>query len=157
RRQAHRRAARPAPARPPRPPAVRAASAEPAGAAGRGRGPRSGGRLGLVLALVTAVASGTPARSQTPGLEKIEHIVVIYAENRSFDPLYGLFPGANGLAGATAEQKTQLDRDGRPLPRLPPVWKPGGKEPDPRFPRDLPNGPFRLDVPPIGLPLSTQI
>ena len=34
------------------------------------------------------------------GLEKIKNVVVIYAENRGFDNLYGLFPGANGLRHA---------------------------------------------------------
>src|SRR5208282_2928066 len=34
----------------------------------------------------------------------------IYAENRSFDNLYGSFPGANGLRNA--KNATQLDRDG---------------------------------------------
>src|SRR2546428_4651332 len=53
------------------------------------------------------------------GLGKIKTIVVIYAENRSFDHLYGSFPGANGIANATAEQKTQLDHDGYPLPQAP--------------------------------------
>ena len=91
------------------------------------------------------------------GLEKIEHIVVIYAENRSFDHLYGLFPGANGIAKATPEQKTQVDHDGKPFPVLPPVWKSGAREPDPRFPREIANGPFRLDAPPINLPPSMQI
>src|ERR1700733_13675387 len=65
------------------------------------------------------------------GLDKIQNIVVIYAENRSFDHLYGSFPGADGIAQATAEQKAQLDFDGKPLPRLPAVYT-GGK-PDPRF------------------------
>ena len=37
--------------------------------------------------------------------EQIETIVVVYAENRSFDHLYGLFPGAEGIAGATAEDQ----------------------------------------------------
>ena len=45
-------------------------------------------------------------------LARIEHVVVIYGENRSFDNLYGLFPGANGIAGATSEQILQRDRDG---------------------------------------------
>jgi len=40
---------------------------------------------------------------------KIDTIVVIYAENRAFDNLYGNFPGARGLSEA-------MDRDGRPLP-----------------------------------------
>jgi phospholipase C len=91
------------------------------------------------------------------GLEKLEHIVVIYAENRSFDHLYGLFPGADGLAQATVEQTTQLDHDGKPLPHLPPIWKQGTREPDPRFPQQLPNRPFRLDAPPINLAPSVQI
>ena len=32
----------------------------------------------------------------------IDTVVVIYAENRSFDNLYGNFPGANGLANASS-------------------------------------------------------
>src|SRR5882672_11266967 len=75
----------------------------------------------LLLLLLAGCASG-----QQKGLEQIETIVVIYAENRSFDHLYGLFPGAEGIAQATPEQKTQLDHDGRPLPHLPPVWGAGG-------------------------------
>src|SRR2546426_403891 len=88
------------------------------------------------------------ATAPAGGLERIETIVVIYAENRSFDHLYGLFPGANGIADATDEQKTQLDHDGTALPHLPPVFTPQGK-PDERFPEQLPNGPFRIDAPPI--------
>src|SRR5438309_87036 len=88
------------------------------------------------------------ATAPAGGLERIETIVVIYAENRSFDHLYGLFPGANGIAEATDEQKTQLDHDGTALPHLPPVFTPQGK-PDERFPPQLPNGPFRIDAPPI--------
>lgn len=110
-------------------------------------------RIG-VCALVAACATVGPTGS---GLEKIEHIIVIYAENRSFDHLYGLFPGADGIARATAGQTIQLDRDDKPLPYLPPVWKQGTREPDPRFPRQLPNEPFRLDAPPINLAPSVQI
>src|SRR2546429_9174619 len=88
------------------------------------------------------------ATAPAGGLERIETIVVIYAENRSFDHLYGLFPGANGIAEATDEQKTQLDLDGTALPHLPPVFTPQGK-PDERFPPQLPNRPFRIDAPPI--------
>src|SRR5256885_14064228 len=91
---------------------------------------------------------GACATAPAGGLERIGTIVVIYAENRSFDHLYGLFPGANGIAEATDEQKTQLDHDGTPLPHLPPVFTPQGK-PDERFPPQLPNGPFRIDAPPL--------
>jgi phospholipase C len=100
------------------------------------------------LAALVVFVSGCAGVS-ADGLQKIDTIVVIYAENRSFDHLYGLFPGAEGIAQASAEQKTQLDHDGKPLPHLPPVWGAGGK-PDPRLPTaGLPNGPFRLDAPPI--------
>ncbi|MDQ2963087.1 MAG: acid phosphatase [Pseudomonadota bacterium] len=87
-------------------------------------------------------------------MARIDHIVVIYAENRSFDNLYGLFLGANGVANATPAQYTQTDNDGKPLAHLPPVWK--GKAADPAFPRDLPNRPFRIDAAPVSLPLSAR-
>src|SRR5947207_14520070 len=107
--------------------------------------------LGRAL-LVGLLAVWTPAKAVD--LSKIETIVVIYAENRGFDHLYGLFPGANGLANATPEQYTQVDYDGKPLPHLPPVWK--GKEADPAFPKNLPNKPFQIDAPPISLSLSVR-
>ena len=101
--------------------------------------------LSLAAAALAGCAStGTDQR----GLERIEHIVVIYAENRSFDHLYGTFPGAEGIAQASAEQKTQLDLDGKPLPHLPATYS-GGK-PVAKLPTaGLPNGPFRIDAPPI--------
>ncbi|MFO1337038.1 MAG: acid phosphatase [Burkholderiaceae bacterium] len=105
------------------------------------------GLLAPALAAALAACAPMPATAPT-GLDRIEHIVVIYAENRSFDHLYGLFPGADGVAQATAQQKTQLDHDGTPLPTLPPVYE-GGK-PSARFPAGLPNGPFRIDQPPVG-------
>jgi acid phosphatase len=105
--------------------------------------------LSLGFALLTCLVGGAArADGAAHGLERIEHIVVIYAENRAFDHLYGLFPGAEGIAQATAEQRTQLDLDGRPLAQLPPVYEHG--KPSDRFPRGLPNGPFRVDLPPVG-------
>ncbi|MFL5100322.1 MAG: acid phosphatase [Xanthobacteraceae bacterium] len=83
------------------------------------------------------------------GLGKIKTIVVIYAENRSFDHLYGFFPGATGIANATEEQKTQLNHDGVPLPHLA-IFDHHGR-PDPRFP-PMPNAPFQIDAPPISMP-----
>jgi acid phosphatase len=76
-------------------------------------------------------------------ISDIQTIVVIYAENRSFDHLYGLFPGANGLANAAREQTIQRDHDGSELPYLT-VWDNHGN-PHPKFPR-LPNAPFRIDA-----------
>jgi phospholipase C len=96
----------------------------------------------LSLALLWGCASPTPE----PG--RIDTIVVIYAENRSFDHLYGLFPGAEGIPQATSEEKTQLDHDGRPLAHLPPTWV--HDKPSARFATEkLANGPFRIDAPPF--------
>ena len=105
----------------------------------------------LALFAAALLTSAAPAQTRT-GINNIDTVVVIYAENRSFDNLYGLFPGADGINSATPEQYTQVDYDGKPLPHLPPVWK--GRVPDPAFPRDMPNRPFRIDAPPINMPLS---
>src|SRR3954466_2118220 len=80
-------------------------------------------------------------------LARVQNIVVIYAENRSFDHLYGFFPGANGIAQATDEQKTQLDHDGTPLRQLT-VFLNG--KPDERFPQ-MPNRPFAIEEAPINM------
>src|SRR5438874_13679584 len=101
--------------------------------------------LSFVLA-GCAVSGSVPPRA---ALEKIQHIVVIYAENRSFDNLYGLFPRADGITNAAPEQYTQVDYDGKPLPYLPPVWK--GKDPDPAYPKNMANKPFRIDSPPVDM------
>jgi len=87
-------------------------------------------------------------------LARIQHIVVIYGENRSFDNLYGLFPGADGIEQASADARTQRDRDGSVLPVLPPVWTPMARTIDPRFGTKLSNGPFRIDGSRQRVPLS---
>jgi acid phosphatase len=52
-------------------------------------------------------------------LPQIDHIVVIYQENWSFDALYGNFPGANGIANASSIATNQLDRlTGNPIATL---------------------------------------
>ena len=76
--------------------------------------------LAILAAGLLACASHRAVAQPPPGLDQIQTIVVIYAENRSFDNLFGTFPGANGLANAAAIP--QLDRDGKPLAPLPPVW-----------------------------------
>jgi phospholipase C len=82
-------------------------------------------------------------QAQTNGLQKINHVVVIYQENWSFDSLYPNFPGANGIdqAGATIPQ---VDKAGKPYATLPQPMNTSFNPavPDPRFPADLPVAPF---------------
>jgi acid phosphatase len=75
---------------------------------------------------VTGSASAASPRALQ---SKVDTIVIIYAENRAFDNLYGSFPGARGLnevidrnGKPLPSYKPQVDRDGTVLPVLPPAW-----------------------------------
>jgi hypothetical protein len=49
---------------------------------------------------VSRAAHGSVARTTVPalqGIHKIQHVIVITQENRSFDSYFGTFPGADGL------------------------------------------------------------
>lgn len=72
---------------------------------------------------LSAARSADPGRAGDPGLRKLEHIVVIYLENRSFDNLYGEFAGANGLAAASSAP-LQVDATGTPFAALPAIPSP---------------------------------
>ena len=79
-------------------------------------------------------AAGTPSAAKPLAVTRalrsdIDTIVIIYAENRAFDNLYGNFPGARGLAEVVDRDgrplsgyHPQLDRDGSVLSVLPPTW-----------------------------------
>ena len=77
---------------------------------------------GTALVNAIALVTATHAVAAPPNYDDIQTVVVIYAENRSFDNLYGTFPGANGLANASQTAITQLDRDGKPMRGLPAIW-----------------------------------
>jgi len=70
--------------------------------------------LAVSLCLISAHTLGQGSRTD-PKLRHIRHFVVIYQENWSFDSLYGLFPGANGLAQSSAASLNQTDRFDQPL------------------------------------------
>ncbi|PNS08161.1 acid phosphatase [Solilutibacter silvestris] len=89
-------------------------------------------RLARIVPVAVAIAvlgacQTTPGKGSAgtgmhdSGLDAIQTIVVIYAENRSFDNLYGNFPGANGVQHLKPGQYLQRDRDGSLLQTLPPV------------------------------------
>ncbi len=108
---------------------------------------RAWGRWLLPVCGAVGATFGCGDAAVDDGLKKIDHIIVIYGENRSFDNLYGNFPGAEGLGQAPPANTTQADRNGVPLPVLPPTW--GGITPS--VPQSatagLPNQPFAIDDP----------
>ncbi|WP_434031891.1 acid phosphatase [[Pseudomonas] boreopolis] len=90
--------------------------------------------------------------------ERVQRIVVIYCENRSFNNLFPDFPGLQRpLSALKPADALQRDRDGSVLDVLPPIW--GGMVPDEqvvghrryRIAEDalgpLPNAPFALATP----------
>lgn len=128
------------------------------------------GALGLAgLAVAAPAAAARPPAGPVPApapprtvdaalAAHVATIVVIYAENRSFNNLFGDFPGlAAPLAAVPPERFRQRDRDGTVMSRLPAVW--GGLVPDEQTVEHrsfrigeadlspLPNAPFALATP----------
>jgi phospholipase C len=103
------------------------------------RTPRSALRALLPVFLASCA---TVPRIQNPegreAIGKIDHIVVIYLENRSFDNLYGEFQGADGIVGLSPEKYQQVDSVGTPYATLP-------QAADSRLPANLPNKPFAIE------------
>src|SRR5881275_1404920 len=56
--------------------------------------------LASLLALTALPAAGSESDGGQSQLGKINHIVVIYEENHSFDNLYGTWEGVNGRSNA---------------------------------------------------------
>src|SRR5262245_46196111 len=102
---------------------------------------KAAGCLGLALLWLTAAPAGLTADGSPRGAAApIDHIVVLFLENRSFDHLFGTFPGADGLANYRGRQ---TDATGTAYTTLPQPLGRDGK-PDPRFPANLNNAPFSL-------------
>jgi phospholipase C len=79
-------------------------------------------------------------------LHNIDHFIIIYQENWSFDALYGSFPGANGIANASPTSLTQVDRlTGQPL------------SDSTTFNRAYTSGPSILQNPPPPLTSANQV
>jgi acid phosphatase len=65
--------------------------------------------LGQSAALAASFKSSS---SNSKALGNVNHIVVIYEENHSFDNLYGGWEGVNGVSNADAAHTTQVAQDG---------------------------------------------
>src|SRR6476620_6268851 len=53
--------------------------------------------LVTVAGIVAAACGGGSHSSSTTGIHKIQHVIVIMQENRSFDSYFGVYPGADGI------------------------------------------------------------
>lgn len=91
------------------------------------------------LSLGILLAGCKKDNHSSAGINKVNHVVVIYLENHSFDNLYGQFTGANGLSNATTSNTTQVDATGTAYTTLPAI--PG----TPSFPTNLSNTYFNID------------
>jgi len=92
-------------------------------------------------------------------LDRIQNLVVIYAENRSFNNLFASFPGATGVPAVGSGKKKapgiapQRDRDGSVLAKLPPAWEGLTAAGQPltvtqaQTTNVWPNAPFQIDSP----------
>ena len=98
-----------------------------------------GGALLLSAVFVGCSKKNDTTTTATPGINKVNHVVVIYLENHSFDNLYGQLAGANGLSNATAANSTQVDATGAAYATLPAI--PGSTA----FPTNLTNNYFNID------------
>jgi acid phosphatase len=122
--------------------------------------------LGGLAGVGIAAASGLGASAQARGKggfdaalqDNIRNVVVIFAENRSFNNLFSNFPGLqHPLSAVRRERFQQRDRDGSLLSGLPPIW--GGLVPTEQVLESgryqigqeaitaLPNGHFALQTP----------
>ena len=103
-------------------------------------------RLIFILLIIFGInGCGTSKKAQhqeisfDEGIGQINHLVVIYMENHSFDNLYGGFKGANGIKNAKKGNFVQVDEDGKPYTYLPEIPRNNS------FPTNLPNELFNID------------
>ena len=54
-------------------------------------------RLVLALLALAGPLTAAPAALAGGGIHKIQHVVIIMQENRSFDSFFGTYPGADGI------------------------------------------------------------
>ncbi len=125
------------------------------------------GLAGLFATLPSATEAAGPPPKTAPSVSavsdealraNVETIVVIFAENRSFNNLFAGFPGLEApLSALAAGRYLQRDRDGNVLTTLPKIW--GGLVKEAQIVnhqtfkivetdiQDLPNAPFAICSP----------
>ena len=103
--------------------------------------------MGCILSLIGVISAHTISDTKTSKAQvpfaPIEHWVVIYLENHSFDNLYGKFKGADNIDSTIFNnQYLQRDPQGRVYDKLPAAARANTN--DSLF-QNLPNRPFLID------------
>ncbi|MCD2424439.1 alkaline phosphatase family protein [Niabella pedocola] len=96
----------------------------------------------VILGISSCGTSKKAQRQEVPfdeGIRRINHVVVVYMENHSFDNLYGEFKGVNGIKNAQRGNFVQVDEQGRAYKYLPEIPRNNA------FPTNLPNKLFNID------------
>ena len=77
-------------------------------------------RLAIIAATVLVCLGADAGADAAPidGIHKIQHVVVIMQENRSFDSYFGTFPGADGIPGGVCVPDPVNGACSGALPRL---------------------------------------
>jgi phospholipase C len=103
-------------------------------------------RLFFILFVISGISSCSSSKKAQQqkltfeeGIHQINHLVIIYMENHSFDNLYGEFKGANGIKNAERGNFVQVDENGIPYKYLPEIPRNNS------FPTNLPNRLFNID------------
>src|SRR5437588_3573983 len=65
-----------------------------------------GAKHKVSIPAMTETATTTTPAYIPPGIHKIQHVVVIMQENRSFDSYFGTYPGADGIPGLAGNPGT---------------------------------------------------
>ena len=69
------------------------------GGSGAASSPTSGPTTTSTTATTASTTTPTPVPNTGVGIHKIQHVVIIMQENRSFDTYFGTYPGADGIPG----------------------------------------------------------
>ena len=102
-----------------------------------------------IIFTMSCSKSNNSSTNFSNGSKKLNHVVVIYMENHSFDNLYGSFSGANGFGGTGYNSKnSQVDASGNvytTLPGIPANQWTGITNYSAQFPVNMPNDTFNID------------
>ena len=102
--------------------------------------------VSLFLCVLALVASTAPTDAQTRGIDKINHVVIIFMENWTFDAHYGHVPRRERFE--CSRRKNYSGGQGRQAVRNAAACHqqlPEHRTPIRAFPPNLPNAPFMID------------